>query len=283
VRAAVIALALLGACYPSNAHCGDGFTDPGLGEQCDDGNTISGDGCSATCQLEPPPLAHVMATWQLADIDPTGQITATTCPPGFDTVALHDAVATLDGVITDPCTTADSSCFIDLFNCADGAGTSADLPPQPYLTWIEVVDHSVSTTYATSTAALLDLTNADQTFTTVVLENGGYFKVRWSLVGEQSGAQLSCDQTGASSQIRGSIQITATSGSGAFSDKLPCEQPLGYTVGLPPDTYTVVVDALNNAGQTLSPQPPMVPNAVIATQPNAISDLGHFVIPISGM
>jgi cysteine-rich repeat protein len=30
--------------------CGDGVTDPG--EQCDDKNTIGGDGCSATCQLE---------------------------------------------------------------------------------------------------------------------------------------------------------------------------------------------------------------------------------------
>jgi cysteine-rich repeat protein len=30
--------------------CGDGHVDPG--EECDDGNTVSGDGCSATCQDE---------------------------------------------------------------------------------------------------------------------------------------------------------------------------------------------------------------------------------------
>jgi cysteine-rich repeat protein len=35
------------------ACCGDGVVEPG--EQCDDGNTVSGDGCSSTCQLEPPP------------------------------------------------------------------------------------------------------------------------------------------------------------------------------------------------------------------------------------
>jgi len=34
------------------AICGDGIV--GFGEQCDDGNTISGDGCDATCVLEPP-------------------------------------------------------------------------------------------------------------------------------------------------------------------------------------------------------------------------------------
>ncbi|HEY5947932.1 MAG TPA: myxococcus cysteine-rich repeat containing protein, partial [Kofleriaceae bacterium] len=33
--------------------CGDGTVDEG--EQCDDGNTTSGDGCSATCETEPPP------------------------------------------------------------------------------------------------------------------------------------------------------------------------------------------------------------------------------------
>jgi cysteine-rich repeat protein len=32
------------------ATCGDGIVD--TGEQCDDSNTVSGDGCSATCQLE---------------------------------------------------------------------------------------------------------------------------------------------------------------------------------------------------------------------------------------
>jgi cysteine-rich repeat protein len=32
--------------------CGDGIVDPGEG--CDDGNTVSGDGCSATCTVETP-------------------------------------------------------------------------------------------------------------------------------------------------------------------------------------------------------------------------------------
>jgi len=33
-----------------SARCGDGILD--AGEQCDDGNTVSGDGCSSTCQIE---------------------------------------------------------------------------------------------------------------------------------------------------------------------------------------------------------------------------------------
>src|SRR3954468_13215 len=34
--------------------CGNGAVNASTGEQCDDGNTASGDGCSATCQVEPP-------------------------------------------------------------------------------------------------------------------------------------------------------------------------------------------------------------------------------------
>jgi fibro-slime domain-containing protein len=35
------------------AYCGDGIIEPALGEQCDDGNSKPGDGCSGTCQIEP--------------------------------------------------------------------------------------------------------------------------------------------------------------------------------------------------------------------------------------
>src|SRR5262249_22626739 len=37
-------------CPAPSAACGDGNLDPG--EQCDDGNTVSCDGCSASCQIE---------------------------------------------------------------------------------------------------------------------------------------------------------------------------------------------------------------------------------------
>ena len=35
--------------------CGDGNVDLGQGEECDDGNVASGDGCSASCKIEPAP------------------------------------------------------------------------------------------------------------------------------------------------------------------------------------------------------------------------------------
>ena len=47
---------LVAPCNATCSHqgfCGDGVVDPTLGEACDDLNTTAGDGCSATCQIEP--------------------------------------------------------------------------------------------------------------------------------------------------------------------------------------------------------------------------------------
>jgi len=46
------ALALDGVTDLSPLICGDGETQAELGEECDDGNDVSGDGCSASCQVE---------------------------------------------------------------------------------------------------------------------------------------------------------------------------------------------------------------------------------------
>jgi cysteine-rich repeat protein len=47
-----------GACTTGchDAICGDTFVQAGV-EQCDDGGNVNGDGCSSTCQIEPPPAA----------------------------------------------------------------------------------------------------------------------------------------------------------------------------------------------------------------------------------
>ena len=41
-----------GVCTPGK--CGDTIVTASLGEQCDDGNTVNGDGCNATCKTEDP-------------------------------------------------------------------------------------------------------------------------------------------------------------------------------------------------------------------------------------
>jgi len=65
-----------------NGICGDSLL--GGGEQCDDGNTAGGDGCSATCQVEPgwsctPPVPPVEAS----DILPEGDFEGGTPSPAW--------------------------------------------------------------------------------------------------------------------------------------------------------------------------------------------------------
>src|SRR5437899_6093868 len=48
--ALAVVLTLLGAGLATAATCGNGVVEGT--EECDDGNTVSGDGCSASCQLE---------------------------------------------------------------------------------------------------------------------------------------------------------------------------------------------------------------------------------------
>ncbi|MBI1972493.1 DUF4215 domain-containing protein, partial [Candidatus Woesearchaeota archaeon] len=50
-----------------NEFCGDSVVQTTLGEQCDDGGTVSGDGCSSTCQTELPPPACVLnsSSWDI--------------------------------------------------------------------------------------------------------------------------------------------------------------------------------------------------------------------------
>jgi cysteine-rich repeat protein len=40
----------------TEARCGDGYLNPANDEECDDGNNNNGDGCSADCKVEPPPV-----------------------------------------------------------------------------------------------------------------------------------------------------------------------------------------------------------------------------------
>ncbi len=48
---AALASAPADCSVPAPGVCGDGVLDPG--EECDDGGTVNGDGCSSTCELEP--------------------------------------------------------------------------------------------------------------------------------------------------------------------------------------------------------------------------------------
>ncbi|HEU4726964.1 MAG TPA: TonB family protein [Kofleriaceae bacterium] len=78
--------------------CGDGSLD--ASEQCDDGNTASGDGCSSTCQIEvkPRPTTHTVAPSVLQGLRWSGE---TQLHPGAATQSqmVHDDTRRVVGTV----------------------------------------------------------------------------------------------------------------------------------------------------------------------------------------
>ena len=214
--------------------------------------------------------AHVGATWQIKDTAGAAQ----GCPSGFDTAALVNQP--VDAAGNDA-----GTAIIDLFDCAAGAGTSAELPATTYKTFIEISDHAVSNIYATSVPALLDVTTTDLTYNTDILTDGGYFSLAWILKGETSNATLTCAQAGVSGSSSGVEAISTIANSTmAATDQFTCDDGQGVTSGLPAGTYTVSVDAFTSAGAVGTA--PTLNNKVIQA-PNVVTDLGTITIPITGM
>jgi cysteine-rich repeat protein len=271
---------------PPPPECGNGVVEGT--EACDDGaaNGTTGDSCTAACTVVTIQQGHVSATWHLNSVDATtGALSAAACPSGFDTAALHTVAANTDGTAVSACTTAGADCFIDLFNCADGAGLSADLPPRNYLTWVEITNTNGSSLYATSTAEFVDITNVDMNFDTHILVDGGYFKLTWTLHGEQSSSDLTCAQTAAATSAGGSIEVVSTLSTNTsviLTDKFNCEDHFGYSAPLHTGSYDLAIDALNSADAAIS-NPTSFSGVAVGATANEIVDLGHIVIPIPGL
>jgi cysteine-rich repeat protein len=85
--------------------CGDGYIN--TGEQCDDGNTTSGDGCSSTCMTEMP------------------MDTSDTCPGLAVPLALSVPID-IKGMMYAPAHEATTSPYVDDYTTCDGVGP----PPQ---------------------------------------------------------------------------------------------------------------------------------------------------------
>jgi cysteine-rich repeat protein len=62
-------------CLSYGPYCGDGILQARFGEECDDGNNVSGDLCSATCKAETP-------TPPSSGAPPQGSIPPSSAPPG---------------------------------------------------------------------------------------------------------------------------------------------------------------------------------------------------------
>ena len=246
---------------PPGGVCGDGVRD--VGEACDDGNLADRDGCNSVCEQE----AKITANWSFKDFGgPT-----TSCPAGFDTVAIYSAA--LDDAGND----IGAPLLGDLFTCSDLTG-AAYVDPGLYRIFLTVETHNATQLWGDSASIVLDVTRVDKSVTYSLLNDGGYFHLSWGLVGANSGAPLSCSAAGADTV---ETITTAASDNSVLTDKFTCSDHSGWTSGFRAGSYTFTVDATLGNGGALG-QVVTVPNTVMGTKNDQVN-LGHFVLPIDGL
>jgi cysteine-rich repeat protein len=121
--------------------CGDWTIDEG--EQCDDGNRTSGDGCSSTCQLEAPASCgdYTVQSGEECDAGPSGSsgctalCTYVTCGDGIITASAGETCDDGDAVGGDGCS---SYCSVEAGWTCSGA------PSYCTSTAVAPIDQSVS-------------------------------------------------------------------------------------------------------------------------------------------
>lgn len=214
-------------------------------------------------------IATISARWSLRNLSDGA---ATACPAGFDTVELFALPIDANGdAVADP--------QIDLFDCDARTGISTDLLPDVYQVWIEVRSHDLATLYAQSLSQVLDVRQANQSFSADVLNDGGYFQLSWELVSGTTNRPLDC------SQVPGIDSVLAVSTSVAdahrvYEDRRVCEDHFGISDGLLQGTYTITVEA--TAGdRSLGPATTLADQTIEGQ--NRVTDLGAITIPVDGL
>ena len=213
------------------------------------------------------------------------------CPPGANTAELVAAPS------------SGSRPFTDLFNCTDGIGEIADLPPGIYDVFINITDDSRNTVFATSFAER-DVEVFDGDVLTIprfdILTEDAFFEFAWLLT--DSGIEISCDEVprndvactsdgqcadlGLTCDTVAGICRGAPSGINVIANLMgstdlntttfDCEDGSGRTDAFPLGTYTAiefsVVDPASGGGEESFLTTDPIDSAL--TIGNAIADLG---------
>jgi len=129
------------------SRCGDGIVDPGAGEQCDDGNTVPGDGCEPDCRVTPP----TTTTTTLAPPTTTSitATTSTTTSPTSSTTTLVTTTSSTSSTTTSVTTTTSTSTTTTSFRATTTSTTA-----------------TTSTTVATTTTTFVTTTTFGGTTST---------------------------------------------------------------------------------------------------------------------
>jgi cysteine-rich repeat protein len=250
------------------ARCGDGHVD--ANEQCDDGNSIAGDGCTL-CMIDTQRMAAIDATWELTTV--AGMTAA--CPNGVDTATVSALPIDSNGAPTGPA-------IATQFDCSAGMGTTTMLPAALYSASVTLSDHGGTQIFGVSAAQMVDLSDAtnkplDATF----LTDGGKFQLAWKLVKMSDGSTVTCADLGTMPRVK--VLLTPDAGGLAGSSTFSCDAGSATTSAVLAGSYMVAVSATIFMGTTMTvgTATPLTGQVIVA--PNGLTDLATITIPIAAL
>lgn len=214
--------------------------------------------------------SNLIVTWSFEALQTQ---TPGSCPPGFDTAAVSSQQVDLTGSpIGDP--------IIDLFTCADGAGTTSPLVGDTYVETVSIETENAGATYGTTLPVTVGA-NAQEVDTPPIYTDGGHFHAAW-LVSVNGGSAVAC--LDALPDAYGyAVQLTATGGAGPLaSPSLVCANGSGYSTGYVNGTYSVMATLVDPSGAPVGSAAAIDGNlATNQTQGNAVTELGPFILPVT--
>jgi hypothetical protein len=221
----------------------------------------------------PDETATIQAQWSLKSIASSAIIPY---PPGITTAAVYAQE------VDDYCEPIGEP-IIDLFSVGDNQGRTDALPPSFFQVWVELTSQGGSTVHAKSLSAYVDVSDTDKTFTTTLVEDGGYFQLDWNLVGENSNRPLTCAQAGLAASNPSGIYIEAflaSSTTAEETDIFSCADGTGVTGAYLAGRYDVLIDARTTTNTPVGVAPTIT---TTINDKNRVTDLGVVTIPITGL
>lgn len=209
----------------------------------------------------PPPVGNrIAATWNYK----VGGVTQQGCPIGANGVRL--IVQSLTTQVKDAV----------VFTCADKILIDY-FPDDNYRIWVELTSNNQP--YAQSLAVEMSVVGQSPDLTFDIHEDRGYFFASWSLRGQTSQSTLSCTQVPNLNKI--ALDATKQGTTGLEQSFMDCGPSSGFSKALEAARHTVVVTAVNTAGQALS-TPVTVTNQDILDR-NRITTMGSVILPVPGL
>jgi hypothetical protein len=199
----------------------------------------------------PDETGTVEATWNLLDDG-----AAAGCPGPDATIVVQPA--------------GGGTPYEDIYDCADGVGTAADIPVGNYTVWVDIHDGATLLAQSEAVDVSVDANDLIEAVFDIDVANG-FFDISWTIAGS------SCQASDGGVSVLSTIAQTTT----AFDDVFDCEDgedpAIATTAALPIADYVIAVSLLDSNDLAIGDAPEIQESI---TYGNEFFDLGVVTITL---